>query len=157
MSGGPSLDAQAYNQRLDALAAAFHGRYGQVKYGETPSPTGESRKLQIVVTVPGWDLPTVATMAFVEKHTLRDQRWVPYEYAYDLHIEPRPSGRYAFHWARGIFHVHCEDPRRPHPDHHYKGAQIDDVFWAAETLYVMIQRGISCLGLQPLSNWQEDL
>ena len=157
MTGGPSLDRHEYNQRLDELGSRFQGRYGQVEYGDAISPSGESRKLQITVTVPGWGLPIAATMVFVEKHAWPDLHWVPYEYAYDLHMEPKPSGRFAFHWARGIFHVHCDDPRRPRPDHHYKGAQVDDLFWAAEALFVMIHQGISCHGLQPLTNWQEDL
>ena len=156
MTYGPSRDAQAYNQRLDAAATAFHGHHGEVSYGDTLSPTGRSRKSQINVAVPGWGLPRVATMVFVEKHVLKDQQWELYEYAYDLQMEPKPTGRYAFHWARGVFHVHCEDPSRPRSDHHYKGAPIDDVFWVADTLSAMIHRGISCLGLQPLLNWHED-
>jgi len=157
MNDGPALDAQAYDQRLDAIAAAFHGRYGEVSYGDTVSPSGGSRKLQINVAVPGWGFPLVATMVFVEKHVRTQQQWVLYEYAYDLHLEPKPKGRYAFHWARGVFHVHCEDPAGPRPDRHYKGAPIDDVFWVAELLSTLIHRGISCFGLQPLAAWQEHL
>ena len=159
MTGGPSvgsLDSGAYDHRLDAIASALHGRHGEVSYGSAQSASGESRKLQITVTVPGWGLPTEATMVFVEKHALRDRRWMLYEYAYDLHREPRPGGRYAFHWAREVFHVHCEDPERPGPDHHFKGAPIDDVYWVADTLFDMVHRGISCRGLQPLARWQEE-
>ena len=155
MTDDPALDAHAYNQRLDGAAAAFHGRYGEVSYGDALSSSALSRKLQINVIVPGWDLPTVATMVFIEKHALRNGRWVPYEYAYDVHLEPRPNGRYAFHWARDVYHVHCEDPSGPSSDHQYKGAPIDDLFWVAETLSAMIHRGISCDTLQPLAHWHE--
>ena len=155
MTDEPTLETHAYNQRLDGAAAVFHGRYGEVSYGDTLSASGLSRRLQISVTMPGWGLPTVATMVLVEKHAQRHGRWVPYEYAYDLHLEPKPNGRYAFHWARGVFHVHCDDPSDPRPDRHYKGAAIDDLFWVAETLAVMAHRGISCVGLQPLVDWRE--
>jgi len=156
MTDGPALDTHRYDQRLDGLAAAFQGRYGEVIYGQAVSRSGESRKLEIRVDVPGWGLPPSATLVFVEKHRRQAQRWVRYEYAYDLHLEPRPAGRYAFHWARDVYHLHCADPRHPAPDHHYKGVPIDDVFWAAEELFVMAARGPSCAGLVPLRDWHED-
>jgi hypothetical protein len=154
MTGGPSLGRHEYNQRLDELASAFHGRYGQVDFGDEVSPSGQTRKLQITVVVPGWGLPTSATMVFVERHEWRDPLWVPYDYAYDLTFEPKPSGRFAYHWARSVFHVHCEDPKHPRPGHHYKGAPVDDLFWVAQTLFEMIHQGITCQGLQPLTGWQ---
>jgi hypothetical protein len=156
MIGGPSLGRQEYNQRLDKLASAFHGRYGQVEFGDEASPSGATRKLHITVTVPGWGLPTSATMVFVEKHEWRNSVWVPYDYAYDLHLEPRPSGRFAYHWSSGVFHVHCEEPTQPRRAHHYKGAAVDDIFWAAQALFETVHRGISCHGLQPLVGWHEE-
>ena len=126
-----------------------------MRYGYTESRSGESRKLELEVTVPGWGLPTEATMTFVEKHEWDGSHWVPYLYAYDLHIEPKPNGRFAYHWDRQVFHVHCEDPEDPSFAHHFKGAPIDDIFWAAESLFEIFQRGISCHGLQPLRGWEE--
>lgn len=157
MTGGPSLTPNDYNQRLKTLVDSLQGRYGDVVYTAATSPSGQSRKLQITVTIPGSGLPVEATMVFVEKHEWREPEWMPYDYAYDLHLEPKPSGRYAYHWARDVFHVHCDDPAQPGRDNHYKGAAVNDVFWAAQSLFEMIHLGISCRGLQPLRDWQEAL
>ena len=156
MIGGPAQSGHQYSLRLEELASAFRGRFGEVEYGFDQSPSGKTRKLQITVAAPGWGLALEATLVLIEKHRLVREQWVPYEYAYDLHIEPRPSGRFAYHWARDVFHVHCVDPSEPPRDHHYKGAPVNDVFWAAETLFEMIRLGISCRGLQSLTDWVED-
>lgn len=127
MRPGQRLSAQDYHQRLEETAKAFSGRYGEVEYGSVESRSGETAKLVIVVLVPGWGLPRTATLSFVEKHAWRAGRWHRYAYAYDLHAEPRPGGRFAYHWHDGVPHRHCVDPARPRPDHHYEAAYFDDI------------------------------
>lgn len=155
MTGGPPLGRHEYELRLEELAVAFQGRYGEVTYGYTESASGTSRKLLLTVTVPGWGLPTEATLAFAGKHAWDRRHWVPYAYAYDLHVEPKPNGRFAYHWDRDVFHVHCEGPARPARGHHFRGAPVDDIFWAAESLFEILHHGISCRGLQPLTGREE--
>lgn len=156
MIGGPGLGRQEYDLRLERLASEFEGRYGEVRYGHVESVSGERRRLKVTVTIPGWGLPAAAAMVFVEKHEWVDPDWVPYAYAYDLHLEPEPNGRFAYHWDRGIFHVHCEDRTQPTSGPHFKGAPLDDIFWATESLFEVVSRGISCHGLPPLIGWNEE-
>ena len=74
--------------------------------------------------------------------------WEMAEYLYDLHLEPRPGGRYAFHWHDQVPHRHCVEPSLPRPDHHYEGAFFDDIGWAATELATIAGAGISCRGLR---------
>ena len=155
MSDGRRIGRHEYNQRLEELAAAFAGRYGRVEYGSGLSASGRTIKLRITVHLPGWFVPDEATLVLVEKHEWRAEAWERYAYAYDLHRTPRPSGRFAYHWHDDVFHVHCLDPRESRPDHHYKGFEVDDIFWVADQLYLMFARGIACFGFQPLRGWVE--
>lgn len=150
MRPGDSLAPHEYHQRLEEIAKAFAGRYGQVEYGSTVSASGEAAKLVVRVKIPGWDLPLQATLVFVEKHEWTGTVWARFEYLYDLHIEPRPNGRFAYHGHDGVPHRHCEDPADPRPDHHYEGTFFDDIGWAAEELFRMANTSISCFGLRPL-------
>ena len=72
-----------------------------------------------------------------------------YAYLYDMHFEPRPSGRFAYHWHNEVPHRHCETTPAA-PDHHYEGVFFDDIGWAADELFRIVTRGISCTGLRPL-------
>lgn len=156
MIDGSQLGRQEYNQRLDELAAAFSGRYGRVEYGSASSASGHSVKLQITVHIPGWYVADEASMAFVEKHRWTGLAWERYAYLYDVHWEPRPSGRFAYHWHDGVFHVHCVDPRDPHSGHHYQSPPVPDIFWAALELHRTFALGLRCVGLVPLREWAED-
>ena len=118
--------------------------------------SGQSVKLQITVHIPGWFTADEATMVFVEKHRWSGSAWERYAYLYDLHWGPRPRGRFAYHWHDAVFHVHCVDPRNPRSDHHYQGAPVPDIFWAAEQLHRIFALGVSCVGLVPLGGWAED-
>lgn len=156
MTDDGRLGRHEYDQRLEELAAAFSGRYGRVEYGSTASASGRISKLQITVHLPGWFAADEATMVFVEKHEWRTSAWERYAYLYDLHWEPRPRGRFAYHWHNDTFHIHCVDPANAQPDHHYRGAPVDDIFWAAEQLHLIFARGVNCVGLVPLRGWAED-
>jgi len=135
---------------------AFSGRYGRVEYGYGLSESGQSVKLTIAVHIPGWFGADLATMVFVEKHEWRRSGWERYVHLYDLHWEPRPNGRFAYHWHDDVFHIHCVDPADARPGHHYRGAPVDDIFWAAEQLHLIFIRGVNCVGLVPLGAWVED-
>lgn len=150
MRPGQRLTAHEYHQRLEEIAKAFSGRYGKVQYGNAGSPSGETTKLEVRVQIPGWDLPLEATLGFIEKHVWRDGEWERYAYLYDLHTEPRPRGRFAYHWHDDVPHRHCEDASAPRPDHHYEGVFFDDIGWAADELFRLAETGISCRGLRPL-------
>lgn len=152
MRSGQRLSDQGYHQRVEEIAKAFSGRYGEVEYGSARSRSGESAKLQIVVIVPGWGLPRTATLIFIEKHARRAGAWHRYAYAYDLHVEPRRGGRFAYHWHDGVPHRHCVDPARPRPGHHYEAAYFDDIGWAAAELFRVAATGIGCDGLRPLED-----
>ena len=156
MSDGDRIGRHEYKQRLEELAVAFSGRYGRVEYGSGLSESGQSVKLRITVHVPGWSVADEATMVFVEKHEWRGSAWARYEYLYDLHREPRPNGRFASHWHDDVPHIHCVDPADAQPDRHYRGARVDDIFWAAEQLHLVFMRGVSCVGLVPLGAWVEE-
>jgi hypothetical protein len=69
-------------------------------------------KLEVRVDIPGWGLPPIATLVFIEKH-LWDTEAERYAYLYDLHLEPRPTGRFAYHW-------HSEVPQSL-PSHSRRG------------------------------------
>ena len=99
--------AQEYHQRLEEIVKAFTGRYGQVSYGTTNGPNGDTTKLLVRVDIPGWGLPQIATLVFIEKH-LWDPDPERYAYLYDLHLAPRPGGRFAYHWHDDVPHRHCE-------------------------------------------------
>lgn len=152
MRSGQRQTAHEYHQRLEEIAKAFSGRYGRVEYGHAQSPSGESTKLEVRVQIPGWSLPLQATLVFIEKHVRVDGVWERYAYLYDLHVEPRPNGRLAYHWHDDAPHRHCEDPRAPRDDHHYEGAFFDDIRWAADELFRVAATRISCRGLRPLRN-----
>jgi len=145
---GQRLTAREFHQRLEEIAKAFSGRYGQVGYGTTEGPNGDATKLEVHVDIPGWGLPLIATLVFIEKH-LWDPDGERYAYLYDLHLEPRPSGRFAYHWHNDVPHRHCEITAGA-PDHHYEGVFFDDIGWAGEELFHMAMSGISCRGLRPL-------
>lgn len=153
MRPGRRLTSHQYDQRLDEMADAFAGLYGQARYGHIESEGGTSRKLRVLrvqVDVPGYGPPALATLVFVEKHAWSGGAWERFEYRYDLHLEPRPTGRYAYHWHDDVPHRHCVSPAAPRRDHHYDGAVFDDIGWAARELFGMAATGISCLGLRPL-------
>lgn len=152
MRPGHRLTTHEYDQRLDEIADAFSGLYGEVRYGHVESPSGELRKLRVQADVPGYGPPPIATLVFIEKHFRSRGEWERYEYLYDLHMEPRASGRYAFHWHDGVPHRHCVDPTGSRPDHHYDGDVFDDVGWAARELSQLVSTGITCAGLRPLRN-----
>lgn len=152
MRPGGRLTTHEYGQRLDEIADAFSGLYGEVRYGHVESHPGTIRKLKVEVDVPGYGEHPLATLVLIEKHfrSRAGDEWDRYEYLYDLQMEPRPSGRYAYHWHDDVPHRHCIDPRAPHPDHHYDDVVFDDIGWAARELFQMTLAGISCLGLRPL-------
>jgi hypothetical protein len=144
---GQRLTAREYHQRLEEIAKAFSGRYGQVGYGTTQGPNGAT-KLEVRVDIPGWGLPPIATVVFIEKH-LWDPDGERYAYLYDLHLEPRPGGRFAYHWHNDVSHRHCQITPGA-TDHHYEGVLFDDIGWAAEELFQMAMSEISCRGLRTL-------
>lgn len=150
MRPGRRLTTQQYDQRLDEIADAFAGLYGQVEYGRVESDTRRLRKLWIRVEHPGYGPPALATGVFIEKHVWSRGRWERFAYLYDLHMEPRPGGRYGYHWHDDVPHRHCVDPTARPTDHHYDDVVFDDVGWAAAQLFQMASVGISCLGLRPL-------
>lgn len=150
MRPGQRLTTHEYDQRLDEIADAFAGLYGEVTFGHVESPNGALRKLRVTVEVPGYGQPKLATMVFVESHAQSRGDWERIEYLYDLHFEPKPSARYAYHWHDDIPHRHCVDPMVPRPDHHYDGVHFDDIGWAAKQLFDMLTTGASCRGLRPL-------
>lgn len=150
MRPGRRLTTHEYDQRLDEIADAFAGLYGEVRYGHVESLSGDVRALRVEVNVPGYGLAPHAALAFVERHARAGGEWERYEYLYDLHLEPRPRGRYAFHWHDQVPHRHCVDPAMPGADHHYDGDVFDDIGWAAEQLFAMAAAGITCAGLRPL-------
>jgi len=145
---GQRLTAREYHQRLEEIVKAFTGRYGQVVYGTTDGPNGDTTKLLVRVDIPGWGLPQIATLVFIEKH-LWDPDPERYAYLYDLHLEPSPTGRFAYHWHDDVPHRHCETSPDS-ADHHYEGIFFDDIGWAAEELFHMVTSGLSCRGLRPL-------
>ena len=155
MTEGHRLGRHEYHQRLEELASAFSGLHGRVEYGSRESESGATVKLLVTVHIPGWWSADQATMVFVEKHRWRGSTWERYAYLYDLHLEPRPSGRFAYHWHDDVFHVHCVDPRDPRADHHFAGSSVRDIFWAADELHRIFQRGVQCVGLVPLRDWVE--
>lgn len=150
MRPGHRLTTHQYDQRLDEIADAFAGLYGQVQYGHVESESGSLRKMRVQVDVPGYGPPALASLVFVEKHFWSRGEWERSEYLYDLHREPRPGGRYAYHWHDDVPHRHCVDPTAPRPAHHYDDGVFDDIGWAARELFQMTSAGISCLGLRPL-------
>jgi len=145
---GRRLTTHQYDQRLDEIADAFSGLFGEVTYGH--AEVEDLRKLRVAVDIPGYGLSAVATLVFIERHLWSDGAWEMAEYLYDLHLEPRPHGRYAFHWHDLVPHRHCVDPSLPQPDHHYEGAFFDDIGWAATELATIAGAGISCRGLRPV-------
>lgn len=157
MRPGARLTPREYDQRLDEIVQEFVGRYGEVVYETGPSRSGSSVIMKITVKIPGWDLPQQASMVFAEKHVWLDPVWERYTYLYDLHIDPRPNGRYAYHWQYDVPHRHCEDPKMPRPGHHYEGTYFDDIGWAAENLFRIFCEGISCVGLRPLRDVPPEL
>lgn len=152
MRPGSRLSTHEYDQRLDEIADAFSGLYGEVRYGHVEDSGGRLRQLRLEVAVPGWGVESLATLVFIEKHQRSSPQdaWERAAYRYDLHLEPRPRGRYAYHWHDEVPHRHCEDPVWPRPGHHYADVRFDDIGWAARELFTMIGTGISCQGLYPL-------
>lgn len=152
MRPGSRLSTHEYDQRLDEVADAFNGLYGEVKYGHVEVDGGQLRKLSLEVAVPGWGTDPLGTLVFIEKHQRSSPHdaWERFEYLYDLHLEPPARGRYAYHWHDEVPHQHCEDPARPRSDQHYADVLFDDIGWAASELFAMISVGISCRGLHPL-------
>lgn len=148
MRPGQRLTTLEYDQRLDEITDAFGGLYGEVTFGHAESRNGRLRKLRVTVDVPGYGPPTVATMVLVESHVRPHDVWERVEYVYDLHLEPRPAARYAYHWHDDLPHRHCVEV--PELGHHYEGVFFDDIGWAAQQLFVMTITGISCHGLRPL-------
>lgn len=144
------MTTHEYEQRLDEIADAFAGLYGEVTYGHVESASGRSRMLSVEVAVPGYGLSPIATMVLVEKHERSDVAWERSEYLYDVHMEPRPSGRYAYHWHDDVPHRHCAEVAKPGAAHHFEGMAFDDIGWAARQLFEMVSRGISCAGLRPI-------
>ena len=127
MRPGHRLTTHQYDQRLDEIADAFAGLYGQVQYGHVESKSGALRKMRVQVDVPGYGSPALATLVFIEKHIWSRDAWERFEYLYDLHMEPRPSGRCAYHWHDDVPHRHCVDPTTPRPDSHYDDRIFDDI------------------------------
>lgn len=152
MRPGTRLSTHEYDQRLDEIADALSGLYGQVQYGHAEHDMGTLRKLTIKVEVPGYGLDPRGALVFIEKHqrSSASDKWERFQYLYDLHMEPRSSGRFAYHWHDDVPHQHCVNPKRPRQDHHYAGPLFDDIGWAARELSAMISTGISCQGLHPL-------
>lgn len=149
MRAGQDLSAHEYNQRLDEIEQICNGRYGEVVEVIEASDLAEVRRFEIHVAIPGWGAPPLATLVLVEKHLWRSGIWRRFAYLYDLHLEPRPSGRYAFHWHGDGAHRHCE-PNGTDSGIHYEAQFFDDIGWAAETLSNMLGEPISCRGLRSL-------
>jgi len=64
---GVRLTTHEYDERLDEIADAFSGLYGEVTYGRVEEDHGTVRKLRVGVEVPGYGEPKIATLVFIEK------------------------------------------------------------------------------------------
>lgn len=147
MPFAPPLSDRGFEHRLSAIQGTLSG-WGEVLPWEDER-RASSRGLRVRVALPGYDLPLQATMVFVERYRRAGARWDLVRYQYDYHFEPRPSGRKAYHWHDGSFHIHCHDPQRPGVEH-YRGFAVDLLEGAREFAEIYSRGEASCLGLHPL-------
>jgi hypothetical protein len=122
------------------------GRYGEVV--RIRDLRRADRRLQFDVALPGYGLPTAATMTLIERWHLTAALWRLADYTYDYLLEPRGSGRRAHHLHDGVLHAHCEDPRPRHD--HYRDVAVDLLEAAEEFANYFALGTLTCAGLFPL-------
>jgi len=95
--------AQDFDEIIKRLA-----KYGEVYASDE---TGQARRsINFLVEVPGYGLPTAATLDYREEFKRSAQGWLRYAYIYEYRTAaPRSRRAHHQHGAWGI-HQHCEPP-----------------------------------------------
>ncbi|MGH2379029.1 MAG: hypothetical protein ACRDGT_11200 [Candidatus Limnocylindria bacterium] len=144
------LGDHAFAQRAIELWSRLEGSHGEVTRA-ADDVRGGRRLLEFHVSLPGFIPVSEATLILIERYERVRGGWALAEYLYDYHREPRPSGRKAHHWHDGIFHAHCEEPRRPRAVTHFRDVPVDLLEAAGDFEAVHLRGEIDCSGLFPLA------
>jgi hypothetical protein len=107
--------AATFTQALDEIEKQL-AKYGSV---EASDDEGTARRsVAFVVHVPGYGVPTAATLEYRERYKRSAQGWLRDGYAFEYRTAaPRSRRAHHEHVGWGI-HQHCESPENRSPEHY---------------------------------------
>ena len=105
----------AFAQALDEVAKLV-GSYGTLDALDEGGR--HRRRVSFVLTLPGYGLPTQATLEYSERYRRTDQGWLREGYRFEYRtVDPRSRRAHHQHGRAGI-HQHCEPTGGTSRDHY---------------------------------------